>query len=203
MELLNTGFEIVLRWIHYVAGVLWIGLLYFFNFINAHFEKTLSPDAAKTVVPALRSRVLFWFRWGAMFTFISGILLILWLMHGGAYTSFGEDRVRWILFGAGFGTIMWFNVWFIIWPAQKKIIAFIKAGENPPEKAKLATRALHASRTNVFLSVPLLFFMGAAAHPHLAFGGFGWVKLLAVIAIGFFVAWLLVFKFSSKVASNA
>jgi uncharacterized membrane protein len=193
---LSNYLEEILRWIHYFAGVTWIGLLYFFNFINAHVVKTFDADTKKKVVPELLPRTLWWFRWGAMFTFLSGLLMIAWFMH--AIEGYaGSGRFFWILFGGGFGTVMWFNVWFIIWPAQRQIIGWTKAGEAPPEMAAVAKRALYASRTNVFLSIPLLFFMGAAAHVNLV--EFALWKALVIVAVGFGIAYHLVFQISGKV----
>lgn len=193
-----------LRWLHFIFGIIWIGLLYFFNFINGSFTKTLDGPTKKVVVPQLMPRALWWFRWGAMITFLSGWLYIGAKLHlngagltgpGGLLTSTWGN---WIFLGAALGSIMWFNVWFIIWPAQKKIITWTKNGEAPAEMAGLANKALMASRMNTFLSMPLLFCMGAASHLPV----FNWVWVLIAFAIGFFIAHHFIFKVGPKVGSN-
>src|SRR3989338_3911052 len=136
------------RWIHFIAGITWIGHLYFFNYVNAQFAKSLDAGTKKLVVPQLMPRALFWFRWGAMITFVSGWACVLWKIFiatdagftgpGGLFTS---TWGLWIGLGGLLGTIMWFNVWFIIWPAQQKIIGWVKAGQNPPEMAGIVKRA--------------------------------------------------------------
>lgn len=189
----NTMVLQILRWIHFLAGITWIGHLYFFNLVNGVFQSKLDPAVKKQVVPELMPRALWWFRWGSMLTVITGYAYIYmknWVASdagmsgpGGLMTSTWGN---WISMGALFGTIMWFNVWFIIWPAQKKIIGGIKSGQAaPPELAK---RAMLASRLNTYLSVPLLFFMAGASH----FPTFGIGTLLIVIAAGFAIVWLAV-----------
>ncbi|GIW42273.1 MAG: hypothetical protein KatS3mg076_2850 [Candidatus Binatia bacterium] len=207
--------ESLFRWIHVVAGILWIGLLYFFNWVNSAFAPTMDADTRKKVVPELMPRALYWFRWGAAFTWVTGVLLLILvyyhtglLFEGGsgswglstlislavvflgvfAYDAlykgplsnpqaqfwgglvlaivvvaileyFGGFSYRGVAIhlGATFGTIMAFNVWFRIWPAQQKIIRAIKNGETPdPQLASLAgTRSKH----NTYMSVPLVFMM--------------------------------------------
>lgn len=192
-EILN----ILFRWFHVVFGILWIGLLYFFNFVNGPFSKTLDADSKKKVVPELMPRALFFFRWGAMLTFILGILLIyINYMGPTAEASFNSARGHWIMLGAGFGTIMWFNVWFIIWPAQKKIINGVKTGN--PAPAELANRSTLASKINVYLSVPLVFAM-LAAGKHFIHDEWYWFVI--VIVIGFFAA-AGAYKRAGKVTTN-
>ena len=194
----------ILRWFHFIFGITWIGLLYFFNFVNGPFAKTMDAGTKKLVVPQLMPRALWWFRWGAMITFLTGWIYIIGKLHlngagltgpGGLFTS---TWGQWISLGALFGSIMWFNVWFIIWPAQKKLIAWTKKGEAPPEMAALTKKAFLASRLNTYLSVPLLFFMGAASH----FPSFSWVTVLIVIAFSVALVWHLVNKVAPKVGSN-
>jgi len=179
-EILN----ILFRWFHVVFGILWIGLLYFFNFVNGPFGKTLDADSKKKVVPELMPRALFFFRWGAMLTFILGLLL-LYINYMGptAEASFNSTRGHWIMLGAGFGTIMWFNVWFIIWPSQRKIINGVKTGN--PAPAEIVTRAANASKVNVYLSIPLVFAM-LASGKH--FMHDEWYWFVGVLVIGFFAA---------------
>ncbi|HEV8322504.1 MAG TPA: urate hydroxylase PuuD [Myxococcota bacterium] len=185
----HTNTLFILRWIHFVAGVLWIGHLWFFNFVNANFAKTLDGDSKKKVVPELMPRALFMFRWGAMFTFLSGYAYLIWKQFiassaglmgpGGLFTS---SWGWWISTGALFGTIMWFNVWFIIWPNQRKIIGAIKAGTAPDPK--LVSTATNASKLNTFLSVPLLFAMAGASHLPVSYGGY-WTYLVIALVLGF------------------
>ncbi len=200
----HTHIMFLLRWIHYIAGIIWIGHLYFFNFVNVPFAKTLDAETKKKVIPQLAPRALFWFRWGAMFTFISGVLYIVWkyfiathvgfMGTGGLFTSVPG---KWITFGGGLGTIMWFNVWFIIWPAQKKIIRWVKEGQAPPEMAGIVKKAYLASRTNTYLSIPMLFGMGAASH----FPSFSLLAVVIVLVVGAAIAWHLI-KISPKVGAD-
>ncbi len=203
----NDLLQALFRWIHFVAGITWIGMLYFFNLINAHVTAALQPATRREVVPQLMPRALWWFRWGAMFTFLSGLLMIIWkyFILGSGFTGdaglFGSTAGLWITFGALLGTIMWFNVWFIIWPAQQKLITWTKEGQTPPEQPAVAKRALYTSRTNTFLSVPMLFGMlaGAGHYPSISFT-FLWV--IIVLAIGFGLAYYMIFKFSPGVAKT-
>ena len=198
--------QALFRWIHFFAGVIWIGLLYFFNLINGHVTAALQPATRREVVPQLMPRALWWFRWGAMLTFLSGWLMILWKYFllgsgfGGDAGLFSSSAGQWISLGALFGSIMWFNVWFLIWPAQQKLITWTKDGQTPPEQAATAKRALYASRTNTFLSVPLLFamFAGSGHYPTIAF--VPW--FIVVLAVGFALVYYLIFKFSAEVAKT-
>jgi uncharacterized membrane protein len=178
----NTIF--FLRWIHILAGITWIGLLYFFNFVNVPFQGKLEKEVKPKVNPELLPRALWWFRWGAMVTFLVGILLLL-LKYGHGNLWLDTDgnlsgRTIWILLGALLGTVMWFNVWFIIWPAQKQLITWVKRGEAPPEMAALAKRALFFSRLNTYLSGPMLFCMIAPNN----YGAFSIVTFLVVCVVG-------------------
>ncbi|MDX8390370.1 MAG: urate hydroxylase PuuD [Mariprofundaceae bacterium] len=145
------------RYAHILAGITWIGLLYYFNFVQVPSMGGLSAETKADIFKecSIVRRALWWFRWGAMFTLIFGLVLYMELAkNGGA----GWD----IRIGALFGVIMWFNVWFIIWPAQKKVIGIEEASAD--EKAAAGKRALIASRTNTLLSIPMLFFMVSSAH---------------------------------------
>ncbi len=199
-----TIFLFSLRWLHLFFGIIWIGLLYFFNFINGPFAKTMDADTKKKVVPQLMPRALWWFRWAAMITMISGWLYITAKLHlndggltgpGGLFTS---TWGQWISLGATLGSIMWFNVWFIIWPGQKKIITWVKKGESPAEMAGITRKAFLASRLNTYLSVPMLFCMGAASHLPV----FNLPIVLGVIVISIAIVWHLVEKVAPKVGSN-
>lgn len=237
--------DIVLRWVHVVAGVLWLGNLYFFNFVNAQLAKTYDASTKKAVVPELMPRALYWFRFGALFTWVTGLLLIGLVYHLGglmvpseappshkgmaigitqaliflgvaffiydglwksplgknekaaaavSYALFGglsfglaqilTGRALFIHLGAILGTVMMMNVWMRIWPAQKKIILGIKELQPAPDAAVPALAALR-SKHNVYMSIPVLFFMVAPHTAPLAFGSdFNWAWALGVMALG-------------------
>jgi uncharacterized membrane protein len=202
------------RWIHVVAGIVWIGHLYFFNWVNAQFAPTIDAETKKKVVPELMPRALYFFRWGAAYTWVTGVLLLLLVYyHGGIMFADAGDwnaasfimialvfgapfiydalyktavkdpkvgfavglvlstvmlflmavvanfsfRAYAIHLGAMFGTIMAFNVWFRIWPAQQKIIRATKEGQ-PPDAALVALAGLR-SKHNTYMSVPLIYLM--------------------------------------------
>jgi uncharacterized membrane protein len=159
--------QLLARWFHIFFGIVWIGHLYFFNFVNVPFQGVLPKELKPQVNPPLILRALWWFRWGAMFTFIFGLLLFVllyWPMGGYLNDPDGglSRRGMWMLLGGLLGTIMWFNVWFVIWPAQKQIIGGMLGGPAaPPEVPK---RALLFSRINTFLSAPMLAGMIAGSH---------------------------------------
>jgi len=158
-------FQLVIRWLHVIAGVAWIGHLYFFNFVNVPLQGALDDAGKKAVNPQLMPRALWWFRWGAMITFLAGLVLFYLLyMQGGLMRDADGNlsmRAKWAMMGMTLGSVMWFNVWFIIWPAQKKLLGGT-AGDAAPVLRK---RALLASRTNTFLSAPMLMGMVVASHP--------------------------------------
>jgi len=205
----------LIRWIHFVAGVTWIGLLWFFNWVNGPFMASLDAETKNKVIPQLMPRTLWWFRWGAAFTWITG-LSYAWILgsadmspdvQGSVMKWFSAStRGNWIGLGFIYGTIMAFNVWFIIWPRQKKIIMATVKGENPPEKAQWAKVATNASRINTYLSLPLLFAMGAAKHMgELRTSGENPEFLPAagiVTVIGFAVAWLFIHKVGPSVGKG-
>ena len=125
MDLITTaaGWEFLLRYVHLLAGTTWIGVLYYFNFIQTPFFGTeLGGQAKSAMTRGLVPNALWWFRWGAMFTFLSGwtIVLMKW-GHGGI--GLGDPYMTRILTGGLMGTLMWANVWFVIWPAQQVVIA--------------------------------------------------------------------------------
>jgi uncharacterized membrane protein len=163
---MNSIVQLLLRLFHIFFGVIWIGHLYFFNFVNVPFQGVLEKELKPKVNPALILRALWWFRWGAMGTFLIGLLLfgIKYWMGGLMFTPEGEisQRALWILFGGLLGTIMWFNVWFVIWPAQKKILGGMLAGT--PAAPEVAKRAGLFSRINTWLSGPMLVGMIASSH---------------------------------------
>jgi uncharacterized membrane protein len=223
----QTNLTFFLRWGHFLAGITWIGMLYFFNLVNVNFQKQIDAATKGKVNPILMPSALWWFRWGAAVTLLTGFLyfgiivgteklggrpmlyfvvgwilaflLIAWLLRmavaGGPLKDgrvFGivvlilvflvayfvgdlsrqagsSNRVISIAIGGGLGLVMFMNVWMIIWPLQKKIIAATRATAEtgataPADLPKWARRAFLASRTNAWLSIPMLFFMGAASH---------------------------------------
>ena len=164
----QTGGEMLSRWAHYMAGVTWIGLLYYFNFVQTPafvgFEAGPRTEAIQKLVP----RALWWFRWGAMFTVLTGIAILGFqerLMEMDFYKTPGGISIS---TGILFGLIMFSNVWLVIWPNQKVVIANAEAtaaGRDAlPNAAAAGRKAACASRTNAVLSIPLLFFMGATGH---------------------------------------
>jgi len=220
--------RMLLRWSHFVAGIVWIGILYFFNLVNVPLMKELDGPTKGIVVPKLMPRALWYFRWGAVVTVFVGltyyamylmppdataananvwswlglwllIVVITWVIIYALIQKVNDGRVLAALvailtivmsyliiylfkgnktiaigIGGGLGIIMMLNVWGIIWRAQKKIIAWTKDNaENgtpiPPESAKLARRAFLASRTNAWLSLPMLLFMGVSHGDYITF----------------------------------
>ena len=159
--------EFLLRWFHFLAGVTWIGVLYYFNFIQTpFFGSELGGSAKSAMTRGLVPNALWWFRWGAMFTFLTGWTIVLMkLGHG---FSLGDGYMTRILTGGLMGTFMWANVWFVIWPAQQVVIANAEqvagGGEPIPDAAARGAKAGMASRTNTLFSIPMLFFMGSASH---------------------------------------
>jgi uncharacterized membrane protein len=232
----QTNFLMLLRWIHLIAGITWVGLLYFFNLVNVPLMKELDASTKGKVMPALMLRALFWFRWSAVVTVLAGFaywgnivasdarnagaaptmaltsFLLIWtftwailyvlLLPGKGILDKGwvlailytiivahsvhlflhwnsqgweSNRLLAIGIGGGIGLMMLLNVWGVIWRIQKRLIAWTKANaENgtpiPPESKRMARMAFLTSRANAFLSIPMLFFMGAASH-YPMFGG--------------------------------
>ena len=242
--------ELAFRWAHVLFSILWIGHLYFFNFVQGGFEGKLDGPTKKIVVPELRPRALFWFRWGAAWTWLTGFGLLGLTYYMGLKGSWFEggaegkgmaymmvlatvlvipgiydmaakalgawDKRTWIVgcvliaagaalmhfvgrfsaralfihVGAMFGTAMAMNVWMRIWPAQRKIITAIKNGEKPDDA--LVKLAGGRSRTNTYLSGPLLLMMVSNSQSATLGGGMtAFVTLLVIVAIGFAVANLL------------
>jgi uncharacterized membrane protein len=194
------GWLFLLRWFHFLAGITWIGLLYYFNFVQTPFFATAeAPVRTGMLAGSLVGRALWWFRWGAMLTFITGWLIIFHKLGQFGLHGFFAQSYGWaIFFGGMLGSLMWFNVWFVIWPAQQVVIASAtqvsKGGQAIAEAAARGQRAGFASRTNTLLSIPMLFFMGAASHlPMLVRAGRGGkigalILLLVVLAAAEFNA---------------
>jgi uncharacterized membrane protein len=178
--------EMIIRWLHVVSAIIWVGLLYFFNLVNGPFNKTLTPETRQKVLPELMPRALFFFRWAAMSTFLLGLaLLYLVYLKPGHARELNSPPGYWILTGMVFGALMWFNVWFIIWPCQRKIILGVKNGITVPPY--LGPRAVKASRLNAFLSIPLVFCM--LAGPHFPF--FSPLLYVLFMTLGLAIAWCL------------
>ena len=152
-------------WLHVLAGITWIGLLYYFNFVQVPataeaIGNTDGPGPA-AISKYIAPKALLWFRWGAVVTWITGALALQYI---GGFTThfFAIDGVTPIGIGAWLGTIMLFNVWILIWPNQKKILGMVEASSDEIAKAKNV--ALLASRTNTLLSVPMVMCMVAHGH---------------------------------------
>jgi uncharacterized membrane protein len=246
MEVLNALF----RWIHILAGIVWIGFLYFFNFVNGPFQGTIDGETKKKVNPELLPRALFFFRWGAAWTWVTGLLLLLLVFYHGRLAL--EPEVSWgpvpmvliaLVFAAPFiydalhksplgkdpktfgavgfvlaavylctlnwagftyraqnihlaglfGTIMAFNVWYRIWPAQQKIITAVKAGTAPD--GALVALAGARSRHNTYMSVPLVWGMMNQHTTYFSGGNLGIPKSLAFLTylVIILIGWHLVF----------
>ena len=150
--------EFIFRWAHVLFGITWIGMLYYFNFVQGEYFKEAEADAKSDAMKKLAPRALWWFRWGAMFTFITG----LYLLHAiGATTNIMGQPVIWM--GALAGIFMFLNVWLVIWPAQQVVLG-MKEGDGPANAAKAGL----ASRTNTLLSGPMLFGMLGSKHLFIA-----------------------------------
>jgi uncharacterized membrane protein len=235
------GLEAIIRWGHVVAGITWIGLLYFFNWVNTAFVPTMDAETKKKVIPELIPRTLYWFRWGALWTWVTGLLLLLMhFYHSGAVFeggsgNFGRMTIAALMvtflgvlvydvlakavkdnrlmasmglvlialaitifqgvgfgyrgyvihIGTMFGTIMAFNVWMRIWPAQRIIIAATRDGQAPPaDKPALASQR---SKHNTYLSVPLVWTM---IDQHTTFYAGSNLWLLLAVAVGWAVVYL-------------
>ena len=165
----NEWVPLIARWLHFAAGITWIGLLYYFNLVQAPAMAAANADQggpggagiAKYVLP----RALLWFRWAALVTWLAGAAL-LGERFVSAFTLQGDDAV--IGIGAWLGTIMLLFVWGVIWPNQKKVLGLKPATD--VEKAKARRVAFLTSRVNTALSIPMLLFMGASAHGMALFG---------------------------------
>jgi uncharacterized membrane protein len=165
------GLHFLFRWLHLFFGIMWIGLLYYFNYVQGAFMAEADPAGKAQVLQKLLPRAMWWFRWGAMWTFVTGVLMLMINAHVemsvGGSIMYNPAWIN-ILTGAFFGTLMFLNVWLIIWPKQKIVIANavgVAAGKPAdPAAAVAAGKALLASRTNTMFSIPLLFFMVAKAH---------------------------------------
>jgi uncharacterized membrane protein len=165
------GLMMLLRWVHFFSGVAWIGHLYYFNFVQGAFFAEIEAPVKNVAFSKLVPKALWWFRWGAMGTFLSGVAMLAIVGKDMGADFMNSSYGIFIYTGGLMGTIMFLNVWLIIWPKQQILIAnansVIAGGAPNPEAAKVGPQALLASRTNVLFSIPLLFFMGASRHLNL------------------------------------
>ena len=151
--------DVLFRYAHIVFGVAWIGLLYYFNFVQTEYVKEADDGAKADVMAKLAPRALWWFRWAALFTFLTGLVMLWWVSSQQRF-NLG------IALGAFMGTLMMLNVWGIIWPNQKIMIGLTEG-----DKTVAGPKAALASRTNTLLSLPMLYFMVASIHGLAASGG--------------------------------
>ncbi len=167
--------EFIFRWAHVLFGIVWIGMLYYFNFVQTEYFKEAEAEAKADAMKKLAPRALWWFRWGAMFTFLTGLVLLHLV---GASTNFAGAPIIWL--GAIAGTLMFLNVWLIIWPNQQVVLG-MKEGDSATSAAKAGL----ASRTNTLLSGPMLFGMLGSVHLYIADpGGVGfWASLVLILAL--------------------
>ena len=168
----HSWWNFLFRYLHVLSGVMWIGLLYYFNFVPIPTMPNIPDEQKPAIGKVIAPAALFWFRWAAMSTIVTG--LIVALMNGYlvdaiaiGFTDGGNSTP--IGIGMWLGTIMWFNVWFVIWPNQKRALGIVEADAD--SKAKSARTAMLFSRTNTLLSVPMLFCM--VAQQNAGFVGFG------------------------------
>ena len=165
--LLDTAFySFLFRWLHVLSGIMWIGLLYYFNFVQIpnmpNIPDEQKPAVSKVIAPA----ALWWFRWAAMATLVTGLVLgylngyIHDAMSLGAMNNFEVPKNIAIGIGMWLGIVMAFNVWFVIWPNQKKALGIVEVDADT--KAASARTAMLFSRTNTLLSIPMLFSMVSA-----------------------------------------
>ena len=153
----------IFRWLHVLSGVMWIGLLWYLNFVQIpnmpNIPDEHKPAIGKVIAPA----VLFWFRWAAMATLITGLIVAYmngYLLEAITLGSDGASKSTIIGIGMWLAAIMWFNVWFVIWPDQKRALGIVEADVD--SKAASARTAMLFSRTNTLLSIPMLYAMVAA-----------------------------------------
>ncbi len=160
----TSWWAFLFRWLHVLSGVMWIGLLWYFNFVQIPNMGKIPDEQKPAVTGVIAPAALFWFRWGAMSTIVTGLILA-WL-NGYLGEAIliglmdGVDKHSMIGIGMWLGTIMWFNVWFVIWPNQKKALGIVQVEAD--EKAKAGRTAMLFSRTNTMLSIPMLYAMVSA-----------------------------------------
>ncbi len=154
------------RWLHVMSGITWIGLLYYFNFIQVPSMAKIKEDGSATAITKfIAPKALLWFRWAALATWLTGAYYLEKSGIGLANAFLLKGTAAYIGLGVWMGTIMLFNVWVLIWPNQKKVLGIVEASDEA--KLKAARIALLASRTNTMLSIPMLFFMIAGSTAHM------------------------------------
>ena len=168
---LAVGF--LFRWAHVIFGITWIGMLYYFNFVQTEYFKEAEASAKADAMKKLAPRALWWFRWGAMFTFLTGLYLLHFLKAQTDFAAFG-----WIWVGALAGTLMFLNVWLVIWPNQQ-IVLGMKDGDG----AAAAAKAGLASRTNTPFSGPMLLGMFGTSHSGIAPSATGVGVMIATLVL--------------------
>lgn len=160
----HAWWAFLFRWLHVLGGIMWIGILYYFNFVQIPNMPKIDAAQRPAITGVIAPAALFWFRWGAMWTIVTGLILALMNGYLGEAILIGlTDGVAkhtQIGIGMWLGTIMWFNVWFIIWPAQKIALGIVDAEADA--KAAAGRRAMLFSRTNTMLSIPMLYAMSSA-----------------------------------------
>jgi len=155
------------RWLHVLAGITWIGLLYYFNFIQVPSMAKIKEDGSATAITKfIAPKALLWFRWAALATWLTGASYLEADKIGLVNALLLKGNAAYIGIGVWLGTIMLFNVWVLIWPNQKKVLGIVEASDEA--KLKAARIALLASRTNTMLSIPMLFFMIAGSKAHIS-----------------------------------
>jgi uncharacterized membrane protein len=198
MEIFDSseGFSFLFRWLHIVVGILWIGLLYYFNFVQVPSFAEMEAGARSNALDKLAPRALWYFRWAAALTVLTGLVILGLLKDAEGDYSFGFTTDYWgtlegtsIVTGAVLGIIMFLNVWLVIWPKQRVVIANARnvaaGGEADPSAAAAGRTALLASRTNALFSIPMVFFMTFTTHFSGQFdstaGRVGYVILFVVV----------------------
>jgi uncharacterized membrane protein len=169
----RTGGAFASRWLHVVVGITWIGLLYYFNFVQVPAFAEMEAAARNNAIDKLASRALWWFRWAAVATLVTGILILLFQKNGDKSQLFSGDYMKSvpgmaIATGVLLALTMFLNVWLVIWPNQKKVIANARnvqaGGEADPDAAAAGRKAFLASRMNTIFSLTMLMFMVGTAH---------------------------------------
>jgi uncharacterized membrane protein len=145
-----------MRWLHVLSGVMWIGLLWYFNFVQIPSMPKIPDEQKPAIGKVIAPAALFWFRWAALATIVTGLLLAMMMGYIGRALML-QEGARAIGIGMWLGLIMAFNVWFIIWPNQKKALGIVQV--TPEEKTKAARLAMLTSRLNTMLSIPMLYMM--------------------------------------------
>src|SRR6478752_9423128 len=169
----RSGYAFLSRWLHVVVGITWIGLLYYFNFVQVPAFAEMEAAARNNAIDKLAWRALWWFRWAAVATLVTGILILLFQKNGDKSQLFSGDYMKSvpgmaIATGVLLALTMFLNVWLVIWPNQKKVIANARnvqaGGEADPDAAAAGRKAALASRQNTIYSFTMLMFMVGTFH---------------------------------------